>query len=258
MDDPKLFDQEQDQTPPVPDPDKAKGELEQGSNETRGEYLDRLVGEGKKFKTVEDLARGKYEADAYVERLTKEQEELRQELEKRVGLEEKLDSLLKAQEGRDRTPSDPPAGKQVDDLDLDKLIEGKLSEREKAHSEQAMFRDSQKAVIDHFGGDVEQAKAFVAKRAQELGVTTEYLGSRAKESKQAFMALVGIQARPEQRQTDRPRGTHTDVPVNHQGAKPGSKQYYDQLRRENPRLYFSAKTQQEIFKAAAANPDDWR
>lgn len=258
MDDPKLFDQEQDQTPPVADPDTRSGELDQKPEETRGEYLDRLVGEGKKFKTVEDLARGKYEADAYVERLTEEQKELRAELEKRVGLEEKLDSLLKAQEGRDRKPNDPPAGKQVDDLDIDKLIDGKLSERAKAEQERTMFQESQKAVVDHFGGDAEQARQFVAKRAQELGVTPEYLGSRAKESKQAFLALVGIQARPDNRQTDIPRGTQTDVPASHQGPKPGTKQYYDQMRRENPRLYYSAKIQQEQFKAAAANPDDWR
>ena len=41
------------------------------------DYLAELVGEGKKFKTDKDLARGKYEADLYVKTLERQLDELR-------------------------------------------------------------------------------------------------------------------------------------------------------------------------------------
>jgi len=65
-------------------------------------YLAELVGEGKKFKTQEDLARGKAESDAYIKILEKRSDELRNDYLKlrddyssRAKLEEVVDQLTK-------------------------------------------------------------------------------------------------------------------------------------------------------------------
>ena len=243
MSDPNLFDQEPQPTPedqaPIPEP----------SPTTESEYLEKLVGEGKKFKTVDDLARGKIEADEFIERLKQEQQQLREELEKRVGLEEKLDSLLKAQHKPDPSnQSQPPQQPQVDDLDIDKLIDERMTARERAALESKNFEESQRAIVDHCGGDGEAARRFIQERAKELGVSPEYLGQRAKESKSAFLALVGIASKP-QPVPSTPRGTTGDAPVQHGQPQPGTWEYFEALRKSDPKRYFSPKVQQELHKA---------
>jgi hypothetical protein len=42
-------------------------------------YLEELVGEGKKFKSVDDLARGKYEADQYINTVIQQKDQLLQD-----------------------------------------------------------------------------------------------------------------------------------------------------------------------------------
>ena len=253
MTDANLFDQgKQDEpTPQEPTP----------QTPPESEYLSQLVGEGRKFKTPEELARGKFEADQFIEQLKREQEQLREELEKRTGLEEKLDSLLKAQqEGRQpEPPATPDQGKQVDELNIEQLIEGHLSKREQEQRAQSNMARSQQSVVDHFGGDAAKAKEYIAQRAKELGVTTEYLGQRATESPQAFLALGGIQSQRKDQRTDtKPQGTTTDVPSNYQGPQPGSMAYFDEMRRKDPNRYYSPAVQREVYKAARENPNDWR
>ena len=48
------------------------------------DYLKELVGEGKKFKTVEDLAKGKAESDAFISSVTRENKELRDSYKKAI------------------------------------------------------------------------------------------------------------------------------------------------------------------------------
>lgn len=248
MSDQSLFDQTQ--TPAAPQ--------EGGDQAPQANPLEELVGEGKKFKSVEDLAKGKLESDKFIEHLTKEQEQLRQDLEKYKGLEEKVEGLLKAQPPA--TPSTPateqPTG-QVDAPDINKLIEQQLSEREKAQLANDNFQKSQTAVLEAHGGDTAKAKAAIQKRAQELGVTPEYLGEQARQSPTAFATLMGLGQRKSP--TDQPiSSTHRSVPQDGAGPEPGTKAYFDKVRKENPQLYYSASFQKEVYKAAAANPDQWR
>src|SRR5688572_2981716 len=44
-------------------------------------YFDELVGEGRKFKTQEDLARAKFESDQYIETMKMRMDEFRDEID---------------------------------------------------------------------------------------------------------------------------------------------------------------------------------
>src|SRR6267154_5364704 len=93
-----LLDQQQlPQTPPPLDPSK--------------NYLTDLVGPDKKFKTVEDLARGKAEADTTIELFKKRQDELRDDylkLREEANQQAKLQDLIDRLEHPQNTPQFTP------------------------------------------------------------------------------------------------------------------------------------------------------
>src|SRR4029450_8159059 len=81
-------------------------------------YLEELVGEGKKFKTPEDLARGKAESDSFIERLQKELHGLRNELKSRLQLEEVVDRISSASKSpiSEQPPREPDNGQPASQL----------------------------------------------------------------------------------------------------------------------------------------------
>ena len=80
--------------------DPNPGEDDSSQFDTTKDYLKELVGEGKKFKDVNDLAKGKAESDSFISSITKENNELRkeyktlkEELQSRARLEELVDKI---------------------------------------------------------------------------------------------------------------------------------------------------------------------
>lgn len=237
--------------------------FDQTPAEPQGTALDGLVGEGKKFKTAEDLAKGKLEADTFIEHMKQEQAQLREHLEaervKFQSLEEKLDGLLKAQT---QAPASTPASQQptgsVETPDIAKLIKDELSAQSAASTAEANLKRSNQSVVDHFGGDMAKAKQAVQEKAQALGVTVDYLQEQAKTAPEMFLSVMGVKSKPSNPVMPNINSTVKDVPQNVTGPQPGTKAYFDHIRRTDPNLYFSASFQQEVYKAAAANPNDWR
>lgn len=221
--------------------------------------LEELVGEGKKFKSVDDLARGKLESDKFIEKLQEEQRLLREDLQKYAGLEEKVQGLLKAQEvPAPSTPATAQPSGSVEQPDIDQLINERLTAHEQAKLADSNFQKSQTAVMEAYGNDAVKAREAIQKRAMELGVTPEYLGQQAKQSPTAFAALMGLNA-PRQPSAQPTVGDYRSTPTGaNTSPEAGTKAYYDKLRRENPQLYYSPAIQNEVYKAAAANPEQWR
>src|SRR5712672_125043 len=76
------------------------------------EYLQELVGDGKKFKSPEDLARGKYEADSYIKILERRLDEMRDDYKKVRGeadTAKRLDDLINQ---LSKSPSETPPAKE--------------------------------------------------------------------------------------------------------------------------------------------------
>ena len=71
-----------------------------------------LVGEGKKFKTIDDLAKGKAQADTHITNLEKELAELRQDLSARLTVEDFVSRVGKPRSESENNqvsePVDPP------------------------------------------------------------------------------------------------------------------------------------------------------
>jgi hypothetical protein len=90
-------------------------------------FLENLVGDGKKFtdpealaNDPEALAKGKYEADKFVKDLERQNAELREDLEKTA----KLDELMELVRNQNKTEVQPVNTPVVDPSDDSRSVEG--------------------------------------------------------------------------------------------------------------------------------------
>lgn len=160
--------------------------------------LEELVGPGKKFQTVDDLAKGKKDSDAFINTLTNENKELR-------GLVTDLDKRLrKAESGlsildRLNTPSNPqgnPLEPPVVNEPEPKVVG--LSEEDVVRVvEQVKQNDvatRNKAEVDATLARLlgNEAKGFIIQKANELGMDSRELAGLALKSPKAFYNMLGI------------------------------------------------------------------
>lgn len=214
--------------------------------------LEALVGEGKKFKTVEDLAAAKIESDNFIEQLKREGAELRTELQSRPTVDrsqEILDRLeaLKKEPVTERPPITPePERTEVKTLSLAD-IERVLNEREQKKSAQANIEQVKAELSKKYG---DQWSTHLKSTAEKLGVGAAFLDSIAAQSPAAFFRLIGESASSETLFTP-PASTvspgFTPTAGTHQ-----PKSYYEKLKATDKKKYLSAEVQNKMYKDAMA------
>lgn len=230
-----------------------------GENTPIENAYETLVGEGKKFKTNEDLAKGKLESDRFVGQLQSELAGLRQELSTRQTLEQLIDKFNSRenhqgnQENNQNSNGDD-GNKSFSEADLNRLVEEKFNSAERARVHNANIETVRKALEESFGNDyVTHLKA----KATELGVTEEYLQNMAKETPKAFLKLVEANGasgatRVQNNLFSPPTGLQNPNKSTSGFSPTGTpkKSYYDELKRKNPSEYWSPAIQNKMHKDA--------
>jgi len=217
-----------------------------------------LVGEGKKFKSPEDLAKGKVEADRFIAQLQSELAELRNEGATRARLEEIVDRLTsqeRAQEGLNQEPNQrsfesPNSQPQSSQADIERLIDQRITKREQRQTAE----QNKRTVIDNlkqtFGSDY---LAKLEARRAELGLEQSEMDNLAARSPNAFMALVAPNQKPQSPSAPPSSQVSTQALLNnHQAsqAAPGTKAFYDALKKSDPNRYWSTEVQWQMHKDA--------
>jgi hypothetical protein len=233
-------------------------------------YLEVLVGDDKKFKSVDDLARGKYESDMYIEKLHQELEGMREDLYKRSTMEELLDQMKSSTGNTEQVGSGQPAStehssspdsekvtlsqKELKDF-VEQQINSKLSEQEKIDN----LKSVETMAKERYGADY-QAK--LTARAKELELGEQFLIDLAAEKPAAFAKLMlpegeGAPSSESQRPASMgiPASSTSAVPSVGRGKKNFA--YYEKLRKENKTHYWSAPVQQEMWREAKAQGKDF-
>lgn len=142
------------------------------------------VGEHSAYKSVEDLIKGKAEADKYIAQLItalKEKDEAIAELQRKGTIADELKQIREKGMENTNTP----------DITADTMKEialKVLQDETKAKLESDNLTACHNAVAG-IAGDVELA---LKNKAQELGCTVEYLENIAKTSPKAFKSMFGI------------------------------------------------------------------
>lgn len=222
-------------------------------------YLDVLVGDGKKFKTPEELARGKAESDAMIARLIAEKRTLESEVNSRKRLEELVDQL--GSRGLPPSPTNDDTSRREQDEapkqpDVKALLEEALTARDK-ENRRSQNTDAVKQVLTSKLGP--GYASIVKQQADTLGVGTEFLSNLAAEQPKAFLKLLGLE-------DSAPREPGLFTPPASQSTttfKPNTSErtfaQYEKIRRENPTEYWSARTQTQLHAdAMRLGPDFYK
>lgn len=219
-------------------------------------YLEELVGEGKKFATAADLAKGKFHADTMIETLKAEITALKANNANGMNVEALMNEIKKLQSGTTQenegqppaqTETNPPAQTNIEDLVLQTL--------EKERAKQATLSNKQTVINkmnEVWGAD---APKELKKTADRLGVSVEYLNTVAAQSAPVFFQLTGLNA-------DRSVPSGTTVPtskvaVGVETSKKRDAAYYRELKKNNPSLYKSQQVQVQMHKDALALGEDY-
>lgn len=162
------------------------------------DYLAELVGEGKKFKSAEDLAKGKYFADADIAIKNRQLDEMRDlviQQREQINTQESLEALIDQIKQRELASSTNTPAKEVketkpmSDNDLDTLVSSKIQQHELRKKFQSNLDIVNAKLEEQFGDKV---ASVLKTKMDELDLTKEDIDALAKKSPIAFFNTLGL------------------------------------------------------------------
>lgn len=233
----------------------------QEQNTSQEDYVKQLVEtKGDQWQDPQAMAKGYLESQKFIEDLKRQTDELREDLDKKAYIED----VLKTLPGQKATP---PAGTDeenksgskeenttpgLDEESVKSLIDGRLTERQVEELKTKNLSEVDKRLEELHGTE---AKEVVSKRAEELGMDKDSLKQIAEKSPAAFLRLIGEETPS---RTNPVTGGSVNTSSSFlNGDKKRNSSYYQDLRRSNPKLYHSAKTQKQMFEDAKSMGADF-
>lgn len=226
---------------------------DQTFDETKN-YLQELVGEGKKFKTNEELAKGKAYADQMIEVKNQREDEMRAEITRlreeniaKAKLEELLTQLKTERLASSETPqANEDQTKPFNADDIKKLVadQMKVEKQSEKFTENAnLVRNKLK---EQWGSNY---TAILKEKTEELGLTEEYVNNLARNAPKAlFKALEIDRVKTDDLFNSPPRSAQRNDNFAPSGAKERTWSYYQELKKSDPNLYFDKKTAIQMQK----------
>lgn len=221
-------------------------------------YYEELVGDDKKFKTVEDLARGKAEADMYIEHFKRTQDELRadynrlrEEYNSGQSLKELIDQLKSNKESQNDITQNVPEDKS-DTLDLTKieeLVSNKLQAAKQQEKEEANFATVQSKLKEVYGDNYANA---LKQQISDLGLTADFVNDLARKHPQVLFRTLGIDGHSQKETFQAPPASKNRSDPFAPNVAKRTWSYYEKMRKSNPTEYFNPKTQDQMFKDATS------
>ena len=143
-----------------------------------------LVGDGKKYKDLEELAKSRIAADQHIEKLEQEMKELRENLGQQHTIKDVMDAF-KTTQRTDSNESVTP----LDDESLQQKITQMIEEREAERTRRANRSEAEKLVQSKTDSD---PREFVENKAKSLGLSPDQLWRLSEDSPLGFANLVGL------------------------------------------------------------------
>jgi type II secretory pathway component PulM len=187
--------------------------------------------------------------DAFIEQLKTENAEMR-----RVTQEvEQLKARLK------ETPAKPePEGNTGPALTkeaIENLVANTITARERMQTADQNVREANATMVQSHGS-LAKAAEFLKQKAADLGLSLDDLKATAAKSPKAFFQLVGNTAPVSNKSIDKKSSVIPEA-FSGSGPKPGTKAYFDTLKKEKGSThYFSVGVQQQILAAKRSGTYD--
>ena len=218
-----------------------------------------LVGEGRKYKTVEELAKAYLASDGFIEKLKGENSVLRTEVAKAQTLDQVLERLKQDQgsAARDQGASKVDVSQGTPGLtqtDVAAIVARTLTGMETARTRETNLKTADAEMRKLFGDKAEE----MFKKEASTPEMRKALTDLASVSPDKFVALF----RPVTQAgstVDHGTAVNSAALGNEQAsgraADPGCKEFYDHLRRTKPASYYSQAMQHQMNKVAVDAPN---
>lgn len=213
--------------------------------------IDTLVGEGKKYRDVSELAKAYVNADSHIEELRRDLAQARAKSDAEKNQEPVVPTQ---QQQSDPTPAVTERPQSNEDLrtlvgrELEALTESKRFEQNVESTAQTL--------IEHFG-DAQKANQAVKDKARELGVSPDWLRDSAARSPKAFYATMGLNPDSERRDTSTPAPKSEVRFESNQNNGKKNYAYFEQMRKnkDTRATYYSQSVQNEMHRLAKEQGD---
>lgn len=216
------------------------------------DYLSELVGEGKKYKDPQDLAKAYYHADRTIEVFKPRMDELREEntkLQKDALERARLEELINKFESItppavSNTPAREDVKPTIDLNELDARFDARITQREVERQRVQNAFEVQAKLKERFG---DQYSRVVREQIADLGWTEDEFNQQARRSPKATLRALGADQTPTESFQAPVRGQSSF------GSKAEPKKtwtYYQDLKRTNPKLYHDPKITNEMIAMA--------
>jgi len=223
---------------------------EQNDQQTQANYIEQLVGEGKKFKDVESLAKGKLEADKHISEITQTLAELREEVAKQDYAKDLLAKLQNkgtdsgtVNSAMDNNTGNSDTGNTNQNASIETLVEQAITKKEQTRTLEQNIAIANEAVVAQFG---DKSAEVVKAKAVELGMSVDRLKEMAAESPTAFLQLIGVKAMKRTDSVTSKSSVRTEAFSSTSTDR--TFQYYQNMRKENKSLYYSPKIQRTLIE----------
>jgi hypothetical protein len=218
---------------------------------TTESFVAKLVQErGEQWSDPEAIAKGKIEADQHIKNLETQLAEMRKDLEKQDYAKSLLEQVQN-KAGEATTPTPAPSTENggetnpnttAETPDIQSLVEEALKAREAKQTVDQNVAQVDAALTEKFGTD---AAKVVADKASALGLSLDRLKGLAAESPSAFMALVG--EAPLAPTPVSPTSSVNTQSESFNGNTAKGFAHFQQMRRDNPKQYYSPAVQREMI-----------
>jgi hypothetical protein len=222
------------------------------------DLLSELVGEGKKYKTAEDLARSRLEADIHIQKIELENKEMREKLAAAKSVEDVLEAVrantASAKETPDPTEKPNATGQALNAEQVAKMVAETVTGLRTKEVRDANLAKANAKMVELFG---EKAQEVYLKEANTPELQRVYK-ELAETNPDKFVEL--FQPKTTQNQSVDTKGKNTaamNLNQNTGTVQPGTQLYYAKLRKENPKAYYSPAIQLEMHQRAIADPDKY-
>lgn len=227
------------------DQEMTTDDLDNPQTEEGKNYVDLLVGEGKKFKDLNSLAASNMHKDTFIQKLIQEKREIEAELQKRQTVED-IYKKLKSEPPAGNPPAEshkeetgPTATKPED---IERIVFDAINRKTKEQTEAENLRQVTTTLEERLGPNYQTE---MRQRVKELGIGEEFATSLAKTNPKAFLKLVGADAPAQKDLFTPPRNELRTVP---KVSSEKTYSYYEKLRKADPQAYYAS--QSEMFEQA--------
>lgn len=212
-----------------------------------------------KDKPHEELLAAKAESDLFIHNITARFDDLKKDYLELKGQQQtgaQLQALIDKLDAKDvntapNTQEEPAIQPGIKPEDVTALVQQEIAKNQRTTQQQQNFNEMQAKLRENFGDNYQDS---YKQRLDTLGLSKDFADELAKNYPTAFMRTFGLDAQPQQTSQNLPRSS-----VRQTSFAPSAQKrdwnYYQNLKKTNPRLYLDPKIAVQMHDDAVALGD---